>query len=464
VKVPLLIFLMIGMAMVILGITRSKSLLSGILTGIFSVILALFVLYIPLNEALSVLGISIRFDGAWQILGRSFLIDENNRASVAYMLLAGGFILAGSWTAQPIRMFYSLGMGIVGLIVASLIINPVQFAAIFIELAVIGCTLILTTRQPGRYRGGLRLLSQYTLATLAILLVGWSIDAENVSMEINGNYSMLLLLMGFGFSILLSVPPFHAWIPIAAEENHPFTWTFVSVVLQGAALFFIIRFITHFTWLSQNEMIFPFIRSLGATMALVSALWAALQRDLQKMASYAFISDLGVMLVALGLAGRDGFQLALGLTGARVISMACLAQGLMQAWKHQRMSNEMDRSKPTLSLLSSIAILVGFLSLAGFPLTAGFPGRWSLLTLIAPYDLYSWLAILGSMGILCIATIRAAMTLLLRKQEPYLVTSGWKENIFLGGGLFLTIILGIFPQLFYPWILKALEGISIPLL
>ncbi|OGO20273.1 MAG: hypothetical protein A2Z14_16185 [Chloroflexi bacterium RBG_16_48_8] len=464
-KAPLLIFLMTGVAMVILGLTRRKHFLSGSIAGIFSVIIAIFVFYIPLDEALSVMSLSIRFDGTWQILGRSFLLNPINKASISYTFLAGGFILAGAWTARPVRMFYSLGMGVLGLIAASLLINPFLFAAIFIELAVIGSTLILSSRQPGRSRGGLRLLSLYTLATLAILLVGWCIDTGNVGMEIDGINSMLSLLLIFGFTILISVPPFHAWLPITAEENHPFTWTFVAVVLQGAALFFIVRFITNFTWLNENEMLFPFIRSIGATMALVSALWTVLQKDLQKMASYAFISDLGVMLVALGLGSRDGFQLALGLTGARVISMACLSQGLMQVWKSSQLpEDELHQTEIVLSPLASAAILVGLLSLAGFPLTAGFPGRWGLLSLIASLDPYAWMAIVGSMGILSIATIRSAMALLLRKQGICLEISDWKERIFLRGGILLTIVLGIFPQLFFPWIITALEGINLPML
>jgi NADH-quinone oxidoreductase subunit N len=465
VKAPLFIFLMTAISMIVLGFTRRRHLFSGLMAGLFSVVIAIFVLYIPLNEALSLLGISLRFDGSWQLLGRSFILNENNKAAVGFIFLSGGFILAGAWTARPVRLYYSLAMGILGLVAASLMIDPFLFAAIFIELAVIGSSLILSSRQPGNSRGGLRLLSLYTLAMLAILIVGWSIDISEPGVETEGMDLAFQLLLGFGFAILISIPPFHTWLPIASEENHPFTWNVIAIVLHGAALFFIVRFISNFYLLYENENIFTFIRSVGATVALVSAIWSAVQKDVQKMASYALISDLGVMLVAIGMGSNEGFQLAFGLTGARVISIACLSMGLMQIW---RISKSEDPSHPSKtfvpSILASSAVLVGLLSLAGFPLTAGFPGRWGLLTIVAPLDPYAWIAVIGSMGILCMGAIRIARVLLYKSHDEYSRIVDWKEKIFLAGGLFLTIILGIFPQLLFPWIIQAIKGITLPVL
>jgi formate hydrogenlyase subunit 3/multisubunit Na+/H+ antiporter MnhD subunit len=211
-------------------------------------------------------------------------------------------------------------------------------------------------------------------------------------------------------------------------------------------------------------MLFPFIRGIGATMALISALWSVLQKDLQKMASYALISDLGVMLIAVGLGSREGLQLAFGLTGARVISIACLSMGLMQVWKIvQRRVSDNHLSSILPSTLASAAILAGMLSLAGFPLTAGFPGRWGVLSIVAQLDQYAWIAIVGSMGILCIAAIRIAMVLLFKIPESQLEIVDLKEKVFLWGGVLLIITLGIFPQLLFPWVIKALEGITLPI-
>jgi NADH-quinone oxidoreductase subunit N len=343
-------------------------------------------------------------------------------------------------------------------------IEPFLFAAIFIELAVIGSSLILSSRESGRSRGGLRLLSFYTLAMLAILFVGWSIDLSETGIDIDDMNLTLQLLLGFGFSILISVPPFHAWIPIAVKENHPFTWSVVVVVLHGAALFFILRFISSFSWLYENEMLFPFIRDVGATIALLGAIWSVLQKDLLKMAGYALISDVGVMLIALGLGKPEGFQLALGLTGARVISLACISIGLMQVWKIRKEVEDEKHSNPLVpSTLASAAILVGILSLAGFPLTAGFPGRWGLLSIVASLDQYAWVAIVGSMVFLCIVVIRSANILINQPFDSHYKIKDWKEKAYIGGGILLTIILGIFPQLLFPWIIRALEGITLPI-
>jgi NADH:ubiquinone oxidoreductase subunit 2 (subunit N) len=104
------------------------------------------------------------------------------------------------------------------------------------------------------------------------------------------------------------------------------------------------------------------------------------------------------------------------------------------------------------------------LSLAGFPITAGFPGRWGLLSVVASLDHYAWIALVGSMGILGVAAIRSAMALFLYEDTAHSMILDWKRKIFLGGGMVLTIFLGIFPQLLFPWIIKALEGITFPLI
>jgi NADH-quinone oxidoreductase subunit N len=362
-------------------------------------------------------------------------------------------------------MYYTLAIGILGLIAGSLLIDPFLFAAFFIELAVICAVIILSSRTSGRARGGLRLLSFYTMAMLAILVVGWSVDVSDLYFGMEADSNRLALLLGFGLAIFLAIPPFHSWLPISAEENHPFSWAFVAVVLQGAAFFFLMRFLSTFTWINENEGIFTFIRNIGATMAILASLWSVLQKNFQKMASYALIADLGVMLIALGLGSMEGFQLALGLTGARVVSMACLSQGLVQLWKCRNQRHAYEEGGDVVPTpITSAAIIVGMLSIAGFPLTAGFPGRWGLLSMVAKMDHFAWLAIVGSMGILCIAAFRIAAELVYYKGEDKSKSLDWIEKAFLGESVLLTIIFGIFPQLIFPWIITALDGIQLPIL
>jgi len=460
VTAPLLIFIISGFTMVILGLLRKNFLLSAMITGIFALVIALFAIFVPLDEALNVLGVSMRFESRWIILGRSFLLDSKNRASIGFIFLSGGFILFGAWSAKPERMFFSLGIGTLTLVAASLMIEPFLFAAIFIELAVITASIILSSRKGGKHRGGLRLLVIYTIAMLAILLVGWLLDVNQQEFELQGLSIRAAFLLGFGFAVLLAIPPFHSWIPIASGENHPFTWTFISIVLQGAGFFFILRFMSSYIWLNENMIIYGALRTIGATMAIVGALWAFVQNDLTRMASYALIADLGVMLIAFGVGSEKGFQLALVITVARVVSLACLAQGLNKLQLVQSEDKQgQGEEEGNLSIIAIASILVGMISLAGFPLTAGFPGRWEILRIIAPLDNYAWIALLSSMGILGLATIRSAKILLKKADKSTQSILNWTERIYLGGGILLTLIFGLFPQIIYPWIVIVIEGI-----
>jgi len=461
VTAPLFIFLLSGFAMIIVSFLRRNFLLSAIITGVFALAIAIFSIFIPIDQALDVLGLSMRFDSRWIILGRSFLLNANNRASVGFIFLSGGLILLGAWTAKPERMFFPLGIGTLTLVAVSLMIEPFLFAAIFIELAAITASIMLSSRKYGKKRGGLRLLVLYTMAMLAILLVGWILDVNQQEFDKGGFNIQAAYLLGFGFAVLLSIPPFHSWIPIASGDNHSFSWSFIFIVLQSAGFFFTIRFITGYVGLNENLSIYETLRTVGSTMAIVGAIWAMVQVDLRKIASYALIADMGVMLIAFGIGTKEGLQLALILTIARVISVGCLSQGLnklpfyVSGKPHSNMEIEQNPSE-----LNVAAMLVGLFSLAGLPLTAGFPGRWGVIGIIASLDQYAWIALLSSMIILGYTTFRIAGSLFKSLDRSVKQKSERTEKVFLWAGILLTLIVGFLPQVIFPWILKIMEGIA----
>jgi NADH:ubiquinone oxidoreductase subunit 2 (subunit N) len=460
VRVPFLLLLITGLGAIVVAMMRRRNYLAATTAGIISALIAAMVILMPMDEPISILGLSLRMSSRWQVLGRSFVLDSNNRAAIGYLYLAGGFILAGAWIAQPIRIFFASGLVILALGAASLMINPFLYAAIFLEMVAIVSLLILSSRRKGRSRGGIRLLTLSTFAMIVILLVGRMMDLGTIEIENLGLIDEIILLLGIGLAILLAVPPFHSWIPVSSEETHPFALTFVTVVLQGAGFFLLLQFMHNYEWLGQNDVVFRAIQIAGATMAWLCALWSAVQHRMARFGSFALLSDLGVMLVAVGSGTLEGYQLALGISGARVVILACWSFGMSYTW-HTIGDRQEDTTggEGSIPSLAKAAVIFSMMSFAGLPMTAGFPGRWGVLNLLTPSNIYPWMAIIASMGLLSLAAFRCARGLLMNASGNVIFTIHRREKIYLAGGILLGLLIGIFPQLLFPWVSRAISGL-----
>jgi NADH-quinone oxidoreductase subunit N len=358
-------------------------------------------------------------------------------------------------------MFLPLGLGILFLVASSLMIVPFLFAAILIQIAVIAGLLMLTSREIGSYRGGMRLLIFYTFGMFALLLSGWAVDVGGIVSDASIISERALLLLYFGFAVLLAIPPFHSWIPIASEETHPFAIGFVVLILQGAGLFFFLRFMNTFPWIWADDINLAILRTVGAVLAVLGALWAMAQDTITKLGSYAMVSDVGVMLIAIGFGTTAGFQIALGLLAARVISISCWAIGISTD-NGQESKDESENAHRSISKgwVPKVAMIVGVASLAGIPLTAGFPGRWGLLQLSAGKGIHLWISILLSMGIIGYSGLKRGFEFFINETEGDQVDLGLIERIFLWGGIGTSVVLGVFPQVLFPWIAQTVLGFS----
>jgi formate hydrogenlyase subunit 3/multisubunit Na+/H+ antiporter MnhD subunit len=435
--------------------------LLSISAGLLTINIAAFAYFAPFDEPISLLGASLKISSRWNLLGRHFLLDESNRAAAGILYLVGGFLFSAGWTSKKSAVFYLLGLGVIGLAVASIMIEPYIFSAILMELAAIFGFLILTRNQKAEVHGGFRLLSFYTLSMILILLAGWSIETGQREVYRIVPLESAIVVLALGFAILFYVPPFHAWVPMASEEVDPFAYTFVVVMLLGGGLFFLLRLFASIPEIREREQIFTLMRHAGAAMGILCAIWGLTQSKPNKAVAYAVLSDIGVMIIAISLNSIKGFELALGLWAARVISMSCWALGSALLMQGRGEEESILRAVNEFPMATAIS-LIGLLSLAGFPMTAGFPARYGLITEIAKVDLFAVFAILITMaGIIGIA-IRIGKGILQRVDGSSKFRMGRLETIYLAGGLVITLAIGIFPQVMFPWLVRAVSNLGLP--
>jgi hypothetical protein len=233
-----LVFVLLALLAVLTLALRRRAYMPFAIASGAAALIGLFVLYAPLDEAVSLVGIPLRLDSSWQILGRPMSLDPQNRAGVGFLFLAAALFFGLGWVVAPGRSFVPAGLIALGLLVGALTIQPFLFAAIFLELAAMACVLILIPPGSRSERGVLNLLVLYSMAMMAILFTGWLLENAGVTSVTPDLALRVILLLGLGFVILMFVPPFHYWLPSVAEKVNPYSLAFVAIILQSSGMFF----------------------------------------------------------------------------------------------------------------------------------------------------------------------------------------------------------------------------------
>ncbi len=346
--------------------------------------------------------------------------------------LAAALWFGGAKIAGVNRLFIPIGLAISGLLTASLAVEPFLFAALLIELAVLVSVPLLSPPGERVGRGVLRYLTFQTLGMPFILFTGWLF----VGVEANpGDPAAVLratvpLLLGFTF--LIGIFPFHTWIPMIAEETHPYSAAFIFFVLPGVVSIFGLSFLVRYPWLRINPLLYVSLRILGLLMVVTGGVWAAFQRNLGRMLGYAVMVDIGMSLLAISLgAGNPQVQLPISGTDiprttglffalfpARAVALSVWALALSTIRNHVpdqnfRSVHGLARKLP----IASAALVLAHFSYAGVPILAGFPVQLALWSSLAAQSLPA--ALVGLLGMVGLASgaIRSLVVLSTGEEE-----------------------------------------------
>jgi NADH:ubiquinone oxidoreductase subunit 2 (subunit N) len=126
-----------------------------------------------------------------------------------------------------------------------------------------------------------------------ILFVGWMLAGVEAS---PGDFELVnraMIMTGLGFAFLLGIFPFHSWIPILADQVHPYVFSFLLFTLTWMVSLFGIGFFERYAWLRSTESVYSMIRLVGAIMVIAGGTWAAFQDRLSRIMGYAVIMEIG---------------------------------------------------------------------------------------------------------------------------------------------------------------------------
>lgn len=178
--------------------------------------------------------------------------------------------------------------------------------------------------------------------------------------------ALLFFLAAVGKSAQL---PLTAWLPDAMAGPTPVSALIHSATMVAAGVFLILRI---FPVYAASQIALDVILWTGAITAVFAALTATAQYDLKRVLAWSTVSQLGEMMLALGLAGpiAAAFHLA---AHAFFKSTLFLTAGAIEHSTDSRDLRELGglwRKLPVITVIFAVAAL----ALAGFPPFAGF---WS---------------------------------------------------------------------------------------
>ena len=190
-------------------------------------------------------------------------------------------------------------------------------------------------------------------------------------MQAAGLISLLLFMGAIGKSGQL---PLHVWLPDAMEGPTPVSALIHAATMVAAGVFLVARAFPLF----EAGGTLPVVAWVGAITALVAAFIALGQYDLKRILAYSTVSQLGLMMVGLGVAGVSVGMFHL-LTHAFFKALLFLGAGSIIHGCHEEQDIRKMGGLAKPMPVTTIAYLCGTLALVAFPFTSGFFSKDEIL-------------------------------------------------------------------------------------
>ena len=230
----------------------------------------------------------------------------------------------------------------------------------------------------------------------------YAFDAMRAAHPSAGLAALVLLLALVGAGSKAGVVPLHVWLPLA----HPAAPSHVSALMSGVmtkvAIYGFIRIVFDLLGAPDWWWSMPVLAVGGAT-AVMGVLYALLERDLKRVLAYSTIENIGIIVVALGLA--LAFKAA-GMTSAAALA---LTAALLHVFNHSLFKSllffgagavlastgehDMEKLGGLIHRMPKTAFvfLIGCMAISALPPLNGFVSEWlAFQAILLSPQLPSW--------------------------------------------------------------------------
>lgn len=186
----------------------------------------------------------------------------------------------------------------------------------------------------------------------------------------------IALLIFMGVAGKSAQMPLHVWLPDAMEGPTPVSALLHSSTMVVAGIYLLARI--HFIFLTSETALLV-IAWVGGLTALLAGTIAFAQNDIKKILAYSTLSQLGYMVMALGLKSSEAGMFHLT-THAFFKALLFLGSGSLIHALHTQNIWEMSSSSPLKSMkITSITFLIGTAALMGLPPLSGYFSKEEIL-------------------------------------------------------------------------------------
>jgi multicomponent Na+:H+ antiporter subunit D len=457
----LLLFLVLPLAVGgVVYTLRRLGTLSALLSIGITLGLGIGILVLPLGQTVELWGRQIVMGGTVSFLGRELILEEADRIAIAFLYLTASGIFTLAWQTSPGVLLFPVGLGMLSLLSGSLLIRPLIYAVLLVEIAVAVSVFALQREGRPPAWGALQYLSFSLLAMPGLLVIHWLMDRYALTPDDTTLLDTAAILLAFSFALLMGSLPFYMWMPAMASDSEPLASAFVFTVNHAAVWFLLLAFLETYPDLSAYAPLAPFAMGAGLGMVGVGGVLGASQRRIGRLLGYGALIDNGVTLIALGIGGDQGLALVLLGLLVRPFGLALMATGVkgLRACCADGLRARTLRGLAGRAPWSTGALVMGGLSMAGLPTSAGFVGRWALFRALGPAGLPAVVTMMMASGGLMIGVWRAVSALLTgveltgesaeggvgREREP------WMRALVVTLAVVATVFVGLRPQLVAP--------------
>lgn len=251
----------------------------------------------------------------------------------------------------------------------------------------------------------------------AIILVRIGLIIESMDYDIYSytydSHKVVFILLMVASCTKRAQIPFRAWLPAAMAAPTPVSSLVHSSTLVTAGVYLIFR---HGLWLGADASLLLLV--LGLLRNLISRLGALFETDLKKMVALSTLSQLGVMIVALGVGRRflAFFHLVVhAIFKALLFICTGVAIHFSQDYQDMRVMGAMRVASP---VLSGVILICNF-RLIGFPFIASFFSKELVLEYIILFNhgLLLYVLFVFRIGLTLIYSLRFLVIFSLRSYD-----------------------------------------------
>lgn len=197
---------------------------------------------------------------------------------------------------------------------------------------------------------------------------------------------ILIFVGGAGKSAMF---PLHIWLPDAMEGPTPVSALIHAATMVVAGVYLVARLFPMYYFV-EDGFALNIVAYVGAFSALFAAIIAVTQTDIKRVLAFSTMSQLGYMMLALGVSGYDGHE-GVGymasmfhlFTHAMFKALLFLGAGSVIHAVHSNLITDMGNLRKYMPI-TNITFLVAALAIAGVPPFAGFWSKDEIL--VAAYE------------------------------------------------------------------------------